>query len=288
MDARAAASWVMGRGEVALDRPRILGILNITPDSFYDGGLHAELEAAVAHAGRLLTEGADLLDVGGESTRPGAQPVPAEREAERVLPVVRELARRFPGVPLSVDTSKAEVARAALAEGAWIINDVTGFRLDAELPGVVLAARAGVILMHSRGDVGQMASYDLAAYGPDPAADIARELGETRDRALAAGVRPEAVVLDPGLGFAKRTEHSLAVLARLDRILALGRPVLLGPSRKRFVGEVAGGLPPAERLEGTLAACVAGLLAGARIFRVHDVAPVRRALAVAEALRRAR
>jgi dihydropteroate synthase len=287
MDARAIPTWVTGRGTIPLDSPRILGILNLTPDSFFDGGLHAGVAAAVAHAERLLAEGADVLDVGGESTRAGAAPVPAADELARVLPVVRELVRRFPDTPISIDTVKSEVAAAALAEGAWIVNDVSGLRLDPRLAGVIADARAGAVLMHSRGSVAEMASYATALYGPDPVGEIAQELEGALRRAHAAGIPKDAIVLDPGLGFAKRTEHSIAALARLDRVLALGRPVLLGPSRKRFVGEVAGGLPPAERLEGTIAACVAGLLAGARLFRVHDVAPARRALAVAEAVRRA-
>lgn len=284
----SAGAWVTVRGPIALDRPRILGIVNTTPDSFFDGGLHAGVEAAVAHAERLLAEGADILDVGGESTRPGARPVPAGEELERVLPVVRQLARRFPEVPISIDTVKADVARAALAEGASIVNDVAALRLDAALAGVVAESGAGVILMHSRGAVGEMASYAMAEYGPDPVGEIVAELAGALAAARSAGIAGDAVVLDPGLGFSKRTEHSIAALAQLDRLLALGRPVLLGPSRKRFVGEVAGGLPVEERLEGTIAACVAGLLAGARLFRVHDVAPVRRALALAEAVRRAR
>ncbi len=284
----AGAAWLTCRGPIALDRPRILGIVNLTPDSFFDGGLHAGVAAAVAHAERLLEEGADILDLGGESTRPGARPVSAAEELERVLPVVRELVRRFPDVPISIDTVKAEVARATLAEGAAIVNDVAALRLDPALPGVVAESGAGVVLMHSRGGVGEMASYATAEYGADPVGDIVLELAGALDRALAAGISDEAIVLDPGLGFSKRTEHSIACLAQLDRILALGWPVLVGPSRKRFVGEVAGGLPPGERLEGTIAACVAALLAGARLVRVHDVAPVRRALAVAEAVRRAR
>ena len=284
----AGAAWVTCRGPIALDRPRILGIVNVTPDSFFDGGLHAGVAAAVAHAERLLEDGADILDIGGESTRPGARPVELAEELERVLPVVRELTRRFPDVPLSIDTVKAEVARAAVADGVAIVNDVAALRLDPALAGVVAATGAGVVLMHSRGGVGEMASYALAEYGPDPVGDIVLELAGALDRALGAGIADGAIVLDPGLGFSKRTEHSIALLARLDRILALGWPVLLGPSRKRFVGDVAGGLPPAERLDGTLAACVAGLLGGARLFRVHDVAPVRRALAVAEGIRRAR
>ncbi|HEX7089930.1 MAG TPA: dihydropteroate synthase [Longimicrobiales bacterium] len=267
-----------------LDRPCIFGILNVTPDSFWDGGRHAGVDAAIAHAAALLEQGADVIDVGGESTRPGALPVPADEELRRVLPVVRELARRWPDLLISVDTVKAEVARAALAEGAAVINDVSGLRLDPGVGEAAAEAGAGIVLMHSRGPVDRMASYELARYGPDPVAEIVRELAEAMERARAAGIASAAVVLDPGLGFSKRTEHSAAAIAGLDRVLALGRPVLVGPSRKRFVGELAGGLPPAERLEPTIAACIVALLRGARLFRVHDVLAVRRALTVAEAL----
>jgi dihydropteroate synthase len=226
--------------------------------------------------------------VGGESTRPGAAPVSARDEIARVLPVVEALRARWPDLLISVDTTKAEVARAVLAAGASAINDVAGLRLDARLGDVIAAAGAGVILMHSRGDVATMASYALADYGADPVGVVCGELAERAAAAQAAGIGAEAIVLDPGLGFSKRTEHSVAVLAGLERVAALGFPVLVGPSRKRFVGELAGGLEPGERLEGTIAACVAGVLAGARLVRVHDVAPARRALAVADAVRAAR
>jgi dihydropteroate synthase len=279
-----ASVWETARGPVTLDRPRIVGILNVTPDSFWDGGRYAALDAAVACAAALIEHGADIIDVGGESTRPGARSVPVEEERARVVPVVRELLRRWPDLIVSVDTVKAEVAGAALAEGAAVVNDVSGLRLDPRLGEVVAEAGAGLVLMHSRGSVEEMASYDTARYGPDPVGEIASELAAALDRATAAGIPRSAIVLDPGLGFSKRTEHSVAVIAHLDRILTLGRPVLVGPSRKRFVGELAGGLPPAERLEGTLAACVVALQRGARLFRVHDVLAVRRALTVAEAL----
>ncbi|MBI4410756.1 MAG: dihydropteroate synthase [Gemmatimonadetes bacterium] len=293
---RRAAVWRTARAILSLESPRIIGILNVTPDSFWDGGRYTGVDAAVAHAERLLAEGVDLVDVGGESTRPGAQPVSAEEERRRVLPVLRELVRRFPDLLVSIDTVKADVAGAALAEGAAVINDVSGLRLDAGIAETVARAGAGVVLMHSRGAVERMASYELAVYGPDPVAEISRELGASLERARAAGIPDDAIVLDPGLGFSKRTEHSVAVIAGLHRLLALGRPVLLGPSRKRFVGELAAAqarardeapaapLPPEARLEGTIAACVAGLFRGARLFRVHDVDPVRRALAVADAI----
>ncbi len=284
----ARSDWTIARGSISLDRPRIAGILNVTPDSFWDGGRHAALDQAAQWAARLIAEGADLLDVGGESTRPGARPVGAAEESNRVVPLIARLAREHPDVPISVDTVKADVARAALDAGAAIVNDVSAFRLDPALGRVVAQAGAGVILMHSRGAVEAMASYETAVYGDDPVGEIVAELATARDRALAAGVAADAIVLDPGLGFSKRTEHSVAALARLDRILALGRPVLVGPSRKRFIGELGGGLDAVDRLEGTLAACVVALLAGARLFRVHDVAAARRALDVAEALRVAR
>lgn len=279
------SAWLTARGPVLLERPQVAGVLNVTPDSFWDGGRHAGLDRAIAHGARLVEEGADLLDVGGESTRPGARPVSAAEERLRIAPVVRELARRLPDVPLSVDTVKSEVARAALDAGAAIINDVSGLRLDPDLARLAAATGAGLILMHSRGTVERMASYDLADYGEDPVGEVVAELGASLEAARAAGVAAEAIVLDPGLGFAKRTEHSIALLAELERILDLGQPVMVGPSRKRFIGEVAGGLPVEHRLEGTLAACVAALLKGARLFRVHDVAAARRALAVAEAIR---
>jgi dihydropteroate synthase len=279
--------WTTARGALPVSRPLILGVVNLTPDSFWSCSRHGGVEAAVAAAERLLEEGADLLDLGGESTRPGAGRVAAAEERARVIPVLRELVRRWPELMVSVDTVRAETAAAALDEGAAVINDVAALRLDPRMGEVVAGRGAGVILMHSRGGVEEMARYELATYGADPVGEIAGELAEALQRAREAGIAEEAIVLDPGLGFAKRTEESIAVLAHLERITALGRPVLVGPSRKRFVGEVAGGLPPEERLEGTLAACVIAHLRGARLFRVHDVGAARRALAVAEAVSRA-
>jgi dihydropteroate synthase len=281
------AEWMTARGGLDLDRPRILGILNVTPDSFWSGGRHAGLEVALRAAEELLAEGADLIDLGGESTRPGATRVSAEEERDRVLPVLRELVRRWPDLLISIDTVRSETAQAALGEGAAVINDVTGLRSDPELGRVIAEAGAGVILMHSRGEVERLASYDLARYGTDPVGEIETELAAALEGARRSGIADQAIILDPGLGFSKRTEQSIAVLAHLDRIVALGLPVMVGPSRKRFVGELAGGLPPEERLEGTIAASVIGLLRGARLFRVHDVRAVRRALVVAESALRA-
>lgn len=280
----ATPAWRTARGALVLQRPLVVGILNVTPDSFWDGGRHASLEAALAHAARLVAEGADVIDVGGESTRPGARGVSAAEERARIAPVVAALARRWPALPISVDTVKAEVARAALDAGAAIINDVSGLRVDAELGRVAAELGAGLIVMHSRGAVEDMASYARADYGMDPVGEIAAELAAAAARAAAVGVAGDCIVVDPGLGFSKRTEHSVAVLAGLERIVALGYPVLIGPSRKRFIGELAGGVPPEQRLDGTIAACVVGVLRGARLLRVHDVAAVRRALAVATAV----
>lgn len=281
-------AWRTARTRLRLDRPIVAGILNVTPDSFWDGGRHASVEAAVRHAEDLIGEGADILDIGGESTRPGAVPVTVREEIARVVPVIDAVHRRWPELPLSVDTVKTEVARAAMDAGASIVNDVSALRLDASLAGEIASAGAGVILMHSRGDVEHMARYDLADYGADPVADVRTELADAIERARAGGIADDAIVVDPGLGFAKRTAHSLALLAGLERLSGLGCPVLVGPSRKRFIGDAAGAQIPVEaRLEGTIAACVIALLHGAAIFRVHDVGPVRRALDFAHAARQA-
>ncbi|MEJ2217252.1 MAG: dihydropteroate synthase [Gemmatimonadota bacterium] len=278
-------AWRTGLGSLSLDRPRVMGILNVTPDSFWAGSRSTDPSEALARADAMLEEGADLLDVGGESTRPGARAVSADLEVSRVVPVVRALARRYPQVPVSVDTVKSDVARAALAEGAAIVNDVSGLRLDPALGPLVAEHGAGLVLMHSRGTVERMASYDEADYDADAVGLVVRELSVALQRAAEAGVDEASIVVDPGLGFAKRTDHSVDVLAGLPRIAALGRPILVGPSRKRFIGELAGGAPPEDRLPGTIAACVAALDRGASIFRVHDVGPVRQALTVAHAIR---
>lgn len=278
-------TWNTARGPLALDRPRIVGVLNVTPDSFWDGGRHAGIDRAVAWGARLIEDGADILDVGGESTRPGATPVPPSAELGRIVPVILELAASFPDVPISVDTVKAGVARAALDAGAAIVNDVSGLRLDPAIASMTAAAGAGLVLMHSRGGVDRMASYDLAEYERDPVSQILEELGRSVEIARARGVPEDTIAIDPGLGFAKRTEHTVAALVGLPRLGSMGFPILVGPSRKRFISDLQGGGPVEERLEGTLAACVFALLSGARLFRVHDVAAARRALDVAEALR---
>jgi len=267
---------------IDLTRPVVMGVLNVTPDSFSDGGRFTGPGEALEAAMAMVEDGADIVDVGGESTRPGAREVPESEELRRVLPFVRAAAHRLP-VPLSVDTRKAGVARAALSEGAAIINDVSALAHDPEMGAAVAQAGAGVVLMHMRGSPETMAS--LARYR-DVGAEVAAELREAVARALRAGVAPGRMVVDPGIGFAKNAEHSLALLGDLGAVVSLGYPVLVGPSRKSFLGAVLGA-PADRRVPGTAAACVMAYLGGARIFRVHDVAPVRQALAVADAAMRA-
>lgn len=289
MTPAGAPAWRARGRLISLARPLVLGILNVTPDSFSDGGRFMSPADALGHAARLLEEGADAIDVGGESTRPqGAVPVAAAVEVHRVLPVVEALRARFPEALLSVDTVKSAVARAVLDAGADIVNDVSGFRLDPAMAEVCAAAGAGVLLMHSRGAVHDMATYRHATYGADPVREIVAELGARVAAALAAGVAPAAIAVDPGIGFAKRAAVSLAVLAQLGRVCALGYPVAVGVSRKRFLGELTGEAEPARRVVGTVAANIVAFCGGARIFRVHDARAARQALDVACAIHDAR
>jgi dihydropteroate synthase len=260
--------------------PFLMGIVNATPDSFSDGGRFQDPEAAAAHAFRLAAEGADLVDVGGESTRPGAPAVSAAEEIERVVPVIERLRARGLGVPISVDTAKGAVARAALAAGADLVNDVSGLR-DPELGRAVAEAGAPVVLMHMRGTPADMQSR--ASYG-DVAAEVCAELEAALARADAAEIPRARVVLDPGLGFAKTAEQSVELLARVGELRRLGRPLLVGPSRKSFIGKLTGA-PLGERVPGTIAAVTACVLAGVELLRVHDVAACRQAALVAAALR---
>jgi dihydropteroate synthase len=280
-----APEWHIRGRALGLTRPVVFGIVNVTPDSFSDGGRYFTAADAVAHAERLVAQGADVLDVGGESTRPqNARPVDAAEERRRVVPVVKELRRRLPDVPISVDTVKAETAEAVLDAGAEIINDVSGFRLDPAIAAVCARHRAGVVLMHSRGTVSDMGTYAHADYGDDVTGEVVTELRQATLRARQGGVAPSAIVLDPGIGFAKRTHHSLTVLAELPRIAELGFPMLVGVSRKRFIGELTQVTEPADRVYGTVGANVAALARGARLFRVHDVRAARHALDVAWAV----
>jgi dihydropteroate synthase len=277
-------AWIVRGRPIALDRPLVLGILNVTPDSFSDGGLHFDPAAALAHAERMVGEGADLLDVGGESTRPqGATAVSAAEETRRVIPVVEAIRARFPELPLSVDTVKAEVAEAALGAGVEIINDVSALRLDARMGEVCARAGAGVILMHSRGTVSDMATYEHAHYA-DVVAEVLSELRARVAAAERAGIAGGAIAIDPGIGFSKRSAQSLAVLAHLDRFAREGYPLVVGASRKRVVREISGAADARDTIEGTTAVNVLALAAGARIFRVHDVRAARRSLDAAWAV----
>jgi dihydropteroate synthase len=276
--------WRHATGTLPLDRPRILGVVNVTPDSFSDGGRLNGVDDARRLIDRLVAEGADVVDVGGESTRPqGAVPVSVEEELARVIPVIEAARRDHPDLPLSIDTVKASVADRALAAGASIVNDVSAFRLDADMAQVCAAHAAGVVLMHSRGDVADMATFAHAGYA-DLVGDVMRELAVQIDRARNAGISHEQIVIDPGIGFSKRGEQSLTMLNRLRDFAALGHPILVGASRKRFIGAITGVQTPADRVAGTIGANVAALDRGARLFRVHDVKPNREALDVAWAI----
>ena len=253
-----------------------MGVVNVTPDSFSDGGRYLDASAAIAHGRELAAEGADLLDVGGESTRPGAAPVGAEDEAARVAPVVEALAS---AARVSVDTTKASVARAAIAAGATYVNDVSALRFDPELAGVIAGAGVDCCLMHMRGEPRTM--QDDPRYG-DVVDDVKASLLERMAHAIEQGIAEDRIHLDPGIGFGKTAEHNLEILRRLDEIVALGRPVVIGTSRKSFLGRLTG-RDVDERLPGTIATNVLALERGASIFRVHDVRPVRDALTVATA-----
>ena len=256
-----------------------MGVVNVTPDSFSDGGRFLDPGAAVAHGLSLAAEGASILDVGGESTRPGAEPVPAAEELRRVVPVIERLAGDA-DVAVSIDTTKLEVARAALDAGARIVNDVSAFRFEPELAGLVADSGAGCCLMHMLGEPRTMQREPR--YG-DVVSDVKRFLEERLAFAVAEGVREGAVWLDPGIGFGKTVEHNLELVRRLDEIVAIGRPVVIATSRKSYLGKVAGGRDEGERLPGTIATNVLALERGASVFRVHDVAEVTDALTVAAA-----
>ena len=273
-----------GRSPLVLGtRTLVMGILNITPDSFSDGGQLRDVAAAVDAGVRMVEEGADLLDIGGESTRPGAQPLPADEERRRVLPVIEQLAARV-DVPLSIDTYKASVADAALAAGAVMVNDISGLRYEPALGEVAARRRAAIVLMHTRGRPQQMyaqASYNAAV------AEVLDELRESITFAGGCGIPRERILLDPGLGFAKEAAHSYEVLGRLDAFGELGRPLLVGPSRKSFLTRPFGRTVPASEREWlTAAAVTAAVLGGAHIVRVHAVREMVQVVRVADEIRK--
>ena len=259
-----------------------MGVLNLTPDSFSDGGRLASVAQAVRAAGRMLAQGADVLDLGAQSTRPGAEEVGPERELARLLPALNAIRAAHPGALLSIDTFHGAVAEAALAEGADWINDVSGGRRDPALLRLVALAGCPLVLMHSRGDSRSMNS--LAHYG-DVVAEVRAGLWDATERALAAGVRPLQLIWDPGLGFAKDTDHNLDLLRGLGSLAAEGFPLLVGPSRKRFIGAVLNEPRPRARLWGMAAVCSHAIAQGARILRVHDVGPIVQVARMADALR---
>ena len=258
------------------ERPLIMGILNVTPDSFSDGGLFLSVDDAVAHAERLVSEGADIVDIGGESTRPGGgEPISAEEETGRVVPVIEALAARFPAVPLSVDTTKSEVARAALDAGAAIVNDISALRFDFYIADAAARAGAGLVLMHSRGTPATM-------HRLPPVADIMEEVTSSLRASIhmaeRRGVKRESIVIDPGIGFGKSQEQNVELISKLDQLIAAfpEYPLLIGTSRKSFIGRILADddgnpAPASDRLHGTMATVTAAVLKGAHIIRVHDV-----------------
>jgi len=274
--------WLLAGSTLSISaRPLVMGIVNVTPDSFSDGGRYSALDTAVAHGLDLVRQGADLLDIGGESTRPGSQPVSVEEELRRVVPVVAALAAQL-SVPLSVDTSKPEVARQCLKAGAQIVNDVTALRGDPDMAALVRDSGAGLVLMHMQGTAATMQNDPRYA----DVAVVIRQFFEERLHHLAAsGIARQQVVLDPGIGFGKTLKHNLEILARLEGFQALGRPLCLGVSRKGFLGRVLQDRPVNQRLAGSLAAvCWAVCRGAAQILRVHDVQETCDAVAVLEAI----
>jgi len=263
-----------------LRRTALMGIVNVTPDSFSDGGRYFEPAQAISHGVKLVEEGADIIDVGGESTRPGARPVSGREEMERVIPVIRGLRREL-SAPISVDTYKADVARAALDEGADMVNDISALRFDPAMAPLVAAEKVPVVLMHMRGTPRTM---QRRPHYRDVVEEVKEFLRDQIRFAVQAGVDLERIIIDPGIGFGKELEHNLALLRALPALADLGRPVLVGPSRKTFIGKILD-VGPEERLEGSLAAAVAAVLGGASVIRTHDVKEARRAIRVADAMR---
>jgi len=264
--------------------PVVVGILNVTPDSFSDGGDFLDPEAAAEHAASMLDEGAGIIDVGGESTRPGSDPVPQEEEIRRVVPVIERILAARPEAVISVDTYRSETAAAALEAGARIVNDVTALRGDPRMAPVVADAQCPVILMHMQGEPKTMQREPRYE---DVVSEVRDFLRSRAEHAVSAGVRPEDIIVDPGIGFGKNLDHNLALLRNLQAVVDLGFPVLIGVSRKRFIGSITGVEEAAERVFGTVATTVLAYEKGATLFRVHDVRSNREALAVAEAVQHA-
>ena len=270
-------TWRLGR------TPRIMGILNVTPDSFSDGGDYASVDAAVERGIEMVRHGAAIIDIGGESTRPGSAAVDADEEIRRVVPVIRELSRQT-DTPISIDTSKAGVAEAALATGAVILNDVSGLHADPAMAGILAATGAGCVIMHMRGTPDTMQQF---THYEDLCGEIHTYFRTTMDYAESAGIARDRIMLDPGIGFSKTAEQNLILIAETQRFRDLGRPILVGPSRKSFIAALLEGSPPKERVWGTAGAIAASIIYGADVLRVHDVDEMHQVATVATAIRNA-
>ncbi len=264
------------------DKTYIMGILNVTPDSFSEGGLYFDKSAAVKRAYQMAEEGADVIDIGGESTRPGSVPVPIEEEMDRTIPVIKEIAKNIK-IPISIDTYKAEVARRALDAGASIVNDISGMRFDPDMPRVVSENKAPVVLMHIKGNPKTMQQTPVyEALIPE----IMDYLRLSIRLALKFGISEDKIIIDPGIGFGKTFDHNLKIIKNLHEFTLLEKPILIGPSRKAFIGRILGDVPASGRLEGTSAAVAASILNGANIVRVHDVKEMKKVALVADAVKR--
>jgi dihydropteroate synthase len=260
----------------------VMGILNITPDSFSDGGLFFNEKKAIEHALRLVEEGADIIDIGGESTRPGSEPVSAEEEIKRTIPVIKAISREVK-IPVSIDTYKAEVARQALDAGASMVNDISGLRFDQDMPKVVSKYKVPVIIMHIKGrpkDMQQNPQYEALIPEVLDYLRISMRIGEK------FGIKEDRIIIDPGIGFGKTFDHNLEIIKNLKEFTMLGRPLAIGVSRKAFIGKILGDVPPAERLEGTLAAVAISVFNGANIVRVHNVKETVKVCKIADAIKR--
>lgn len=262
----------------------IMGILNVTPDSFSDGGMHFKAETAVEHALRMVEDGADIIDIGGESTRPGSEPVSIEEEIRRTIPVIKAIAKKV-NLPISIDTYKSEVARRAMDAGASIVNDISGLRFDPKMPELVAGYNVPVVAMHIKSKATDMQVnpvYDALI------PEIMDYLRNSIRIALDAGIREDMIILDPGIGFGKTFDHNLEILKNLHEFTLLQKPILIGPSRKAFIGKILGDAPASERLEGTAAAVAVSIMNGANIVRVHDVKEMSKVARVADAIKRGR
>lgn len=275
-------NWPTSKRTIELSHPIVMGILNVTPDSFSDGGRFADLDAAIRRAEEMIAEGAAIVDVGGESTRPGSARVDEQIEIDRTAPVIEAIASRF-DIPISIDTSKASVAEAAMIAGAEIVNDISGLRFDGRMAEAAAKYQAGLVLMHSRGEFENMHSQPPV---DDILLDVEQDLRRAIGSATAAGVSLRSIVLDPGIGFGKSVGQNLELIAKLDKIIDTfaGHPLLVGVSRKSFIGKLLGSVPADRRLSGSIAAAVVALVKGARILRVHDVKETVDAVRVTNAI----